>query len=316
MDDVADLSGVAARGLQLSVSVRPKACSCAGETGVVLVPGPHLGQGASRRRAPAARRARCEPGAVIVTDLPGSPKALYECKYCARGEAEHASRTRSSTCSAVGGETRRGAISPQSVGHRVGLSPANVLGGLDHQRGESAHPCRPEARQRPRDADRRDDLSHAAADRCRHAAHGFAPLATVDGIALLGETRFISRRKASGSTTVRGEWRVTRNGARAAASTLPGEQGLARRHAVRKAHVHRSRCRRAPARRSRSCARRRPRRHPAPRGEPPRVCPTRSADMKGCAARLRSRCTSTAEPSSQRRMDAPEPRRVSLICRA
>lgn len=88
MDDVADLSGVAALGgLQPSLA-RLKACSCAGETGVV----PCQAHTWDKVRRVVARLQHGEQGAnpcVIVTDLPGSPKALYECKYCARGEAEN-----------------------------------------------------------------------------------------------------------------------------------------------------------------------------------------------------------------------------------
>ncbi len=88
MDDVADLSRVAALGgLQPSLA-RLKACSCAGETGVV----PCQAHTWDKVRRVVARLQHGEHGAnprFIVTDLPGSPKALYECKYCARGEAEN-----------------------------------------------------------------------------------------------------------------------------------------------------------------------------------------------------------------------------------
>ena len=49
-----------------------------------------------------ARLEHGEQGAnprFIVTDLPGSAKALYERRYCARGEAETGSKKLNSTCS-------------------------------------------------------------------------------------------------------------------------------------------------------------------------------------------------------------------------
>lgn len=55
-----------------------------------------------RARRVIARLEHGEQGAnprFIVTDLPGSPKALYERRYCARGEAETGSRKHSWICS-------------------------------------------------------------------------------------------------------------------------------------------------------------------------------------------------------------------------